>query len=55
MSDKNRANLLAILDAIGQIEKYTDQTTDAESFYENRMIFDATLMNFVLIGEMCDR
>lgn len=32
MPDKDRANLLAIIDAIGQIEKYTDQTADAESF-----------------------
>lgn len=28
---------------------------NAEEFYENRMVFDATMINFVIIGEMSDR
>lgn len=55
MSDKDRANLLAMLDAIDQIRSYTDHITDADQFFDNRLVFDATLMNFVVLGEMATR
>ena len=55
MSKKDIANVLAILDAIDQIKKYTENVIDADAFYQNRIVFDATLMNFVLIGEMTER
>lgn len=55
MSNKDRANLLAILDAIEHIENYTAAIQDATEFFENTMVFDATLMNFVVIGEMAGR
>ena len=55
MSDKDRPNLLAMLDAISQIESYTGQTSDADDFFKNRIVFDATLMNFVVLGEVSDR
>ena len=50
MSDKDRPNLLAMLDAIAQIQAYTGQVSDADQFFDNRLVFDATLMNFVLLG-----
>ncbi len=34
MSDKDRPNLLAMLDAIGQIETYTRQTSDPDDFFK---------------------
>ena len=55
MSDKDRPNLLAVLDAINQIESYTSKAINADEFFENRIVFDATLMNFVVIGEMSAR
>jgi uncharacterized protein with HEPN domain len=55
MPANDRPNLMAIVDAIDQIQSYTDEIANANDFYENRMVFDATLMNFVLIGEMCGR
>lgn len=55
MFKKDIANVLAILDAIDQIQKYTENIDDADIFYQNRIVFDATLMNFVLIGEMTER
>lgn len=44
-----------MLDSIHQIREYTADLADAEEFFAKRMAFDATLMNFVLIGEMTDR
>ena len=44
-----------MLDAMTQIEVYTANTADAGEFYADRLVFDGTLMNFVLLGEMCVR
>ena len=55
MSSKDRANLLAILDAIRKIEAFTETIADAEAFHHSEMAFDATLMDFILIGEMVER
>ena len=51
ISEKDRANLLAILDAIQKIEKYVKGLKDADEFYQDERTFDAVLMNFVVIGE----
>ena len=55
MSGRDRASLLAMLDAITQIEVYTANAADAGEFYADRLVFDGALMNFVLLGEMCTR
>ena len=55
MSERDRANLLAMLDAITQILSYTQSARDPDQFNENRLVFDATLMNFVVLGEMASR
>ena len=55
MHEKDRANLLAVLDAIHAIQVYIHGITTPQGFHEVRMVFDATLMNFVVIGEMVDR
>jgi len=44
-----------MLEAIGRIEEYTGPIADAQSFHASPQAFDATLMNFVVIGEMVDR
>ncbi|MBK7870098.1 MAG: DUF86 domain-containing protein [Saprospiraceae bacterium] len=51
MFEKDRANLLAILDAAEKIIEFTQDVLDADAFYEDRKTFDAVLMNFVVIGE----
>lgn len=55
MPNKDLANLLAILDAVEKILQYIQGITCAGEYYRNPMIFDATLMNFVVVGEMVDR
>ncbi len=55
MSSKDRANLLAMVEAIGKIQSYIKNLHSAAEYFQNPMIFDATLMNFVVIGEMVDR
>jgi uncharacterized protein with HEPN domain len=52
MSDRNRFSILAILEAIEKIEEYTKGISNADEFYFHKVIFDACLMNFVVIGEM---
>jgi uncharacterized protein with HEPN domain len=52
---KDRHSLMGILDAIRSIDQYTASFTSAEELYESRVHFDATLMSFVVIGEMVDR
>ena len=55
MSKKDKANLLSILDAIDKILNYIKGITSAAQFYRSPLVFDATLMNFIVIGEMVDR
>jgi uncharacterized protein with HEPN domain len=55
MSKKDKANLLAIIDSIDKISFYVKDIASAVHYYKNDVVFDATLMNFVVIGEMVDR
>jgi uncharacterized protein with HEPN domain len=51
MSEKDKGNLLAIIDACDKIKKYAADFWDADSLYADEKTFDAVLMNFVVIGE----
>ncbi len=51
MSEKDKANLLAILDAYHKIRRFVANISDADTFYADEKTFDAVLMNFVIIGE----
>ena len=55
MSVKDRPNLLAILEAVTKIEEFTKGVVSAAEYYETQIVLDATLMNFIVIGEMVDR
>ena len=55
MSEKDEANLLAILDSISKIERFVKNINDADSFYNDEKTFDAVLINFVIIGEAVSR
>ena len=49
MSEKDEANLLALLDSANKVLVFTENIADA--FYNDVKTFNAVLMNFVVIGE----
>ena len=51
MSDKDKGNLLAILDSSSKIRKFVEDHDSADSFHEDIETFDAVLLNFVIIIE----
>mgnify|MGYP000106075153 CR=1 FL=1 len=55
MSDKDKANLLAIIDSCIKIQNFTDDILDADDLFADEKTFDAVLTNFVIIGESVAR
>jgi len=55
MSEKDKLNILIIIEAIQKIIDYTKEYSNADEFYENQRDFDAAMMNFIIIGEMVSR
>lgn len=55
LSHKDYACLISILDSIDKIHSYSKDYNSADEFYENQLAFDATLMNFIVIGEMAEK
>jgi uncharacterized protein with HEPN domain len=55
ISHKDFAWLLNMYDCIEKIQNYTNPFNDADEFYEDTISFDATLMNFIIIGEMVEK
>jgi len=55
MSDKDRGNLMAILDSCTKIKRFINNIEGADAFFEDEKSFDAVLMNFVIIGEAVAR
>ena len=53
MSDK--FCLLNIIESIEKIEEYSCAFGDGEEFYYDSKSFDASMMQFVIIGEMIDK
>ena len=52
---KIKFSLLSIIEAIDKIELYTKEFDDSESFYYDQKSFDATMMQFIIIGEMISK
>lgn len=52
---KDTTCLLNMLDAIQKIILYTKDFENADEFNNNSLAFDATLMNFIVIGEMVEK
>ena len=48
-------NLEALIESIEKIEKYSNGFLSAEEFYYDEKSFDATMMQFILIGEIVNR
>lgn len=55
MSDKIRFDLLSLLEAINKIELYSQTFFEADEFYHDQKSFDATMMQFIVIGEIISR
>ena len=52
---KAKLNLMAFLEAIEKIETYSADYSDGDDFYHDAKSFDATMMQFVVIGEIISR
>jgi uncharacterized protein with HEPN domain len=44
-----------MIDAIDKIKQYSSPFLSADNFLNNTQAFDATLMNFIVIGEMVEK
>ena len=55
LSHKDFSCLLNVLDSINKIEEYSNSFSDADSFYNHSISFDASMMNFIIIGEMINK
>ncbi|MCL2247118.1 MAG: DUF86 domain-containing protein [Lentimicrobiaceae bacterium] len=47
--------LLNMLDAIAKIKQYCTPFNSADDLYNDSQAFDASLMNFIIIGEMVEK
>jgi uncharacterized protein with HEPN domain len=55
ISQKDYYCLLNLLDAIDKIRQYSAAFTDADDFNNSYQAFDASMMNFIVIGEMVEK
>lgn len=55
VSHKDFSCLLNILEAINKIETYSSKFNNVDDFYNDSISFDATMMNFIVIGEMVEK
>ena len=55
MSEKDKLNILTLVEAIDKIITYSSGYKSADSFCQNERDFDASMMNFIIIGEMVSR
>lgn len=51
MFNKDHTLLTLLIDTITKIEKYTSNFSNADEFWNDSLSFDATLMNFISLGE----
>lgn len=55
MQTKDQHCLESIIEATDKILEYTSGFNQADEFDNDHIIFDATMMNFVVIGEMVNK
>lgn len=55
LTKKDQAILLSLLESIDKIIAYSSKFQTAEALKNDSLNFDATLMNFIVIGEMADK
>ncbi len=54
-TSKIEFNLRAIIEAIDKIDMYSQEFKNAEDFYHDAKSFDASMMQFVVVGEVISR
>jgi uncharacterized protein with HEPN domain len=54
-SHKDFSCILNMLDSIKRIQDYSARFKDADGLYNDPKSFDASMMNFIVIGEMVDK
>jgi uncharacterized protein with HEPN domain len=54
-SHKDFSCILNMLDSIKRIQQYSSKFANADDFYADTLSFDASMMNFIVIGEMVDK
>lgn len=52
LNHKDFSCILNIIDSIEKIQKYSGAHCSADDFHSEVISFDATMMNFIVIGEM---
>lgn len=55
MSNNTKFDLLALIESIDKIKLYSQDFTNADDFYHDQKSFDASMMQFVVIGEVISR
>ena len=55
MSDKDKQILLSLLETISKIFQYTADLTGSDDFEKDNESFDATMMNFIILGELVSK
>lgn len=55
MSNKTNLELLSLIEAIDKISLYSQEFSDGDDFYHDSKSFDASMMQFVVIGEVISR
>ncbi len=55
MSNNIKFELLSLMEAIEKIELYSQEFSNADAFYHDQKSFDASMMQFVVIGEVISR
>lgn len=55
MHSKDETIILVMLETIGKIMLFTSGLKTAEEFAEDVKSFDATIMNFIILGESVDK
>jgi len=55
MSHNIKFDLLSLTEAIDKIELYSQDSTNSDDLYHDQKSFDASMMQFVVIGEVISR
>lgn len=55
LSHKDFSCILNMLESIQKILDYSEKFENADDFFNDTKSFDATMMNFVIIGEMVEK
>ncbi|MEA1987407.1 MAG: HepT-like ribonuclease domain-containing protein [Candidatus Marinimicrobia bacterium] len=55
MYNKDETIILMMLDIIEKIFRYTSELSNPKKFFSNEKTFDATMMNFIALGEIISK